>query len=147
VSHPSDFSKHFMIQEQRRTREATERLAAAIEAATKNNGPSGGPTSPTSSSAAARGEAVTSPASGNPEAVRIADLPDTLTVKQAALVLGLKPQTIYDWVESKRLPCLRAGRAIRFDKSALLAFRQAQVVAPEPPDRVSINLRRPRRAS
>jgi excisionase family DNA binding protein len=146
VPHPSDFSKQFMAQEARRTREATERLAAAVEAATKSTGPGGGPAGP-ACPPTTRPASAPSHTQADPAAVRIADLPDTLTVKQAALVLGLKPQTIYDWVESKRLPCLRAGRAIRFDKAALLAFRQAQVVAPEPRDRVSINLRRPRRAS
>jgi excisionase family DNA binding protein len=87
------------------------------------------------------------PASGSGGPVRIADLPDTLDVKQAALILGLKPQTIYDWVAKKRLPCLRAGRAVRFDKAALLAFRQMQISEPEAGERLPLNLRRPRKRS
>jgi excisionase family DNA binding protein len=47
-----------------------------------------------------------------------------LTVKEAALYLGVSPQTVYLWVERKQIPHLRVmGRNIRFLKSDLEPFR------------------------
>jgi excisionase family DNA binding protein len=47
-----------------------------------------------------------------------------LTVRQAALFLGVSPQTVYLWVERKQIPHLRVmGRNIRFLKSDLEPFR------------------------
>jgi excisionase family DNA binding protein len=47
-----------------------------------------------------------------------------LTVRQAALFLGVSPQTVYLWVERKQIPHLRVmGRNIRFLKSELEPFR------------------------
>ncbi|OFV99517.1 MAG: hypothetical protein A3H28_08740 [Acidobacteria bacterium RIFCSPLOWO2_02_FULL_61_28] len=47
-----------------------------------------------------------------------------LTVRDAALYLGVSPQTVYLWVERKQIPHLRVmGRNIRFLKSDLGPFR------------------------
>ncbi|HZQ54029.1 MAG TPA: helix-turn-helix domain-containing protein [Bryobacteraceae bacterium] len=47
-----------------------------------------------------------------------------MTVRQAALFLGVSPQTVYLWVERKQIPHLRVmGRNIRFLKSDLEPFR------------------------
>jgi len=47
-----------------------------------------------------------------------------LTVREAALYLGVSNQTVYLWVERKRIPHLRVmGRNIRFLKSDLEPFR------------------------
>ena len=47
-----------------------------------------------------------------------------LTVRDAALYLGVSPQTVYLWVERKQIPHLRVmGRNIRFLKSDLEPFR------------------------
>jgi excisionase family DNA binding protein len=47
-----------------------------------------------------------------------------LTVRQAAVFLGVSPQTVYLWVEQKQIPHLRVmGRNIRFLKSQLEPFR------------------------
>jgi excisionase family DNA binding protein len=47
-----------------------------------------------------------------------------LTVRQAAVFLGVSPQTVYLWVERKQIPHLRVmGRSIRFLKSDLEPFR------------------------
>jgi excisionase family DNA binding protein len=47
-----------------------------------------------------------------------------LTVRQAALFLGVSPQTVYLWVERKQIPHLRVmGRNVRFLKSDLEPFR------------------------
>jgi len=53
---------------------------------------------------------------GNPE--------HPLTVRDAALYLGVSPQTVYLWVERKQIPHLRVmGRNIRFLRSDLEPFR------------------------
>ena len=50
------------------------------------------------------------------------DIP--FTVQQAALFLGVSPQTVYLWVERKQIPHLRVmGRNIRFLRSDLEPFR------------------------
>ena len=47
-----------------------------------------------------------------------------MTVKEAAKLLGVSPQTVYLWVERKQIPHLRVmGRNIRFLKSDLEPFR------------------------
>ena len=47
-----------------------------------------------------------------------------LTVRDAAVYLGVSVQTVYLWVERKQIPHLRVmGRNIRFLKSDLQAFR------------------------
>jgi excisionase family DNA binding protein len=47
-----------------------------------------------------------------------------LTVRQAAIFLGVSPQTVYLWVERKQIPHLRVmGRNVRFLKSDLEPFR------------------------
>jgi excisionase family DNA binding protein len=47
-----------------------------------------------------------------------------ITVREAAKFLGVSPQTVYLWVERKRIPHLRVmGRNIRFLKSDLNSFR------------------------
>jgi excisionase family DNA binding protein len=51
-----------------------------------------------------------------------ANLP--MSVKDAALFLGVSPQTVYLWVERKQIPHLRVmGRNIRFLRSDLEPFR------------------------
>jgi excisionase family DNA binding protein len=47
-----------------------------------------------------------------------------LTVREAAVYLGVSIQTMYLWVERKQIPHLRVmGRNIRFLKSELEPFR------------------------
>ena len=47
-----------------------------------------------------------------------------LSVREAAIYLGVSPQTVYLWVERKQIPHLRVmGRNIRFLKSDLEPFR------------------------
>lgn len=54
-------------------------------------------------------------------------LPDDerpLTVRDAALYLGVSRQTVYLWVERRQIPHLRVmGRSIRFLRSDLEPFR------------------------
>src|SRR5438034_32174 len=60
---------------------------------------------------------------GGQSAFAIADeIP--LTVRQAAVFLGVSPQTVYLWVERKQIPHLRVmGRNVRFFKSEAGPFR------------------------
>jgi excisionase family DNA binding protein len=47
-----------------------------------------------------------------------------MRVREAAIFLGVSPQTVYLWVERKQIPHLRVmGRNIRFLKSELEPFR------------------------
>jgi len=47
-----------------------------------------------------------------------------MTVRDAAMFLGVSSQTVYLWVERKQIPHLRVmGRNIRFLKSDLEPFR------------------------
>ena len=47
-----------------------------------------------------------------------------IKVRDAAIFLGVSPQTVYLWVERKQIPHLRVmGRNIRFLKSELEPFR------------------------
>jgi len=47
-----------------------------------------------------------------------------LSVRDAAIFLGVSPQTVYLWVERKQIPHLRVmGRNIRFLRSDLESFR------------------------
>ena len=47
-----------------------------------------------------------------------------LSVRDAAVYLGVSPQTVYLWVERKQIPHLRVmGRNIRFLESDLRSFR------------------------
>jgi excisionase family DNA binding protein len=45
-----------------------------------------------------------------------------LTVADAALLLQVPPRTLYVFVESGRIPFLRLGRSIRFEREAVLEF-------------------------
>ena len=45
-----------------------------------------------------------------------------LTVKQVAEWLNYKPKTIYDWAAQRRIPCLRLGGGIRFERNAILRW-------------------------
>ena len=45
-----------------------------------------------------------------------------LNLHQAAEYMGVKPGTVYDWVESGRLRCGRAGNRLRFRREDLDRF-------------------------
>ena len=50
------------------------------------------------------------------------DLPEILTIEQAAEYLQLHPQVVYRHVRAGTLPASRIGRTIRFKKSVLDAW-------------------------
>ena len=87
--------------------------------------------------------------------IQLADLADTssrgdvpisrielpMTVKDAARFLGVSSQTVYLWVERRRIPHLRVmGRNIRFLKSDLQLFRAVSPRGGECHDRVNMTV-------
>ena len=59
---------------------------------------------------------------GDALGVKVGEIP--MTVKDAAVFLGVSQQTVYLWVERKQIPHPRVmGRNIRFLKSDLEPFR------------------------
>ena len=66
------------------------------------------------------------PTGGRPEGFALLPEELPLTVREAAVYLGVSIQTVYLWVERKQIPHLRVmGRNIRFLKSDLGAFPAA----------------------
>jgi excisionase family DNA binding protein len=66
--------------------------------------------------------AFVQPATGSSSAAIPVEPP--MRVREAAVFLGVSPQTVYLWVERKQIPHLRVmGRNIRFLKSDLEPFR------------------------
>jgi excisionase family DNA binding protein len=57
-----------------------------------------------------------------------------LTVTEAASLLVVKPRTIYAWVAERRIPFRKAGRLLRFDRTELLAWAQAEAKETTQPD-------------
>ncbi len=57
-------------------------------------------------------------------------IPRYLRVPQAAAYLGLAPKTLYRLVEEKRIPHIRKGRTLFFDRLALDKWMQADSVNP-----------------
>jgi len=48
-----------------------------------------------------------------------------LTVKQAAALLGVAPRTMYSLAApAGPLPCYRIGRALRFEQTDVMAYRE-----------------------
>ncbi len=44
---------------------------------------------------------------------------DIMTLEEVAAYLRLKPQTIYSWVQDKRIPAAKLGKEWRFRKSII----------------------------
>ena len=64
------------------------------------------------------------PTGGSPAGFALLPEELPLTVREAAVYLGVSIQTVYLWVERKQIPHLRVmGRNIRFLKSDLEPFR------------------------
>ncbi len=54
--------------------------------------------------------------------MNLSDLPDVLTVDQAAEVLQVSTWSVYDLVKRKQLHSLRVGRLVRITKPELMRF-------------------------
>ena len=49
-----------------------------------------------------------------------------LTRSQAADLLGMRPQTVFEWIKADKLKAFRVGRAVRLKRGQVLAALQAQ---------------------
>ena len=52
---------------------------------------------------------------------------EVLTVNQAAQLLGLRPQTVYEWVKAEKLQAFKVGRGVRFKRGQVLAALKQQI--------------------
>lgn len=61
------------------------------------------------------------------EAAAEADRNDqVLTVAEAAALLGIRPQSAYEWIKAGKLQSYRIGRTVRLKRGQVLAALQAQ---------------------
>lgn len=51
---------------------------------------------------------------------------EILTLKEAAAFIKVKPRTLYEHVQRKTIPHLRAGKLIRFSRQSLFNWMQEQ---------------------
>lgn len=54
--------------------------------------------------------------------LRLAELPDVLTVRQVADFLGVADNTVYESVRRRELPSVRVGRRVLVGRAALVRF-------------------------
>lgn len=45
-----------------------------------------------------------------------------LTIRQAAEILAVKPQTLYQWAEMRKIPSLKLNGCVRFVEADILAW-------------------------
>lgn len=45
-----------------------------------------------------------------------------LSVKETALILNVKPSTLYQWAELGQIPCIKINGALRFDLGDITAW-------------------------
>ena len=63
------------------------------------------------------------------EATAEADRNDqVLTVAQTAELLGLQPQSVYEWIKAGKLQAFKMGRAVRLKRGQVMAALQAQTL-------------------
>ena len=55
-----------------------------------------------------------------------------LTIKEAALYTGLSVHTLYTMVSQKRIPYVKVGRLVKFDREQLDKWIKQQTVMPVP---------------
>jgi excisionase family DNA binding protein len=64
---------------------------------------------------------TTPPADGRSTRIALAGAP-LLRPEEAARLLSVRPSWIYEAVRTRRLPCVRVGRHIRFTKQLLVEW-------------------------
>ena len=55
----------------------------------------------------------------------------TLSVREAASVLGVNVKTLYGEINAKRFPAIRLGRAIRISRTVVASLLEQGRVAPQ----------------
>jgi excisionase family DNA binding protein len=62
-------------------------------------------------------------ANKKPPATALPDpLPKLLTAPEVAALLRVKPQAVYDMVSARKIPYLKAGGRLRFDRDAIFEW-------------------------
>lgn len=51
-----------------------------------------------------------------------------LTVAQTAELLGMQPQSVYEWIKAGKLQSFKMGRAVRLKRGQVMAALQAQTL-------------------
>jgi len=57
-----------------------------------------------------------------------------LNINQAAQLLGIQPWTLRAWVCRRRIPFVKVGRLVRFDKAKLQRWVEEHTYEPERED-------------
>ena len=52
---------------------------------------------------------------------------DIMTLEEVAAYLRLKPQTIYNWAQNKKIPAAKIGKEWRFKKSIIDAWFEEHI--------------------
>jgi excisionase family DNA binding protein len=60
----------------------------------------------------------------------LSDAHSLMTIKDAARFLAVSVSTLYGWVWQRRIPFVKVGRALRFERLALERFVQAHRYEP-----------------
>lgn len=60
---------------------------------------------------------------------------ELLNVAEAARFLAVSPSTLYGWVWQRRIPFVKLGRAVRFDKADLQEYVNRNKILPRMPYR------------
>src|SRR5215470_17789390 len=57
------------------------------------------------------------------EYIELPEVPDYISTDQAARILGISKQRVYQYIEEKRLPAFRAGNVILLRKEVVERFK------------------------
>ena len=57
-------------------------------------------------------------------------MPEVLTIQEAANFTRLKPSTLYSYVERRRMPFLKVGSRVLFEKTSLINWLSEHRVEP-----------------
>ena len=55
-----------------------------------------------------------------------------MDISSAALHLGITKNTLYSWVSQQRIPYVKMGRLVKFDRTDLDAWIESNKVRPHP---------------
>lgn len=53
-----------------------------------------------------------------------------LSSKELSQYLGIAMQTVYEWTSQKKIPHMKLGRLLRFDKQVVDALMKTKIIKP-----------------
>jgi excisionase family DNA binding protein len=68
----------------------------------------------------------------------MADSPEVMNIRQAALYLGVSPDTLYKYVNEQKIPAFKLGNRWRFKKSKIDQWMEEKSTETEPRDKKKI---------